>query len=111
MKGIVYNNPNLLQLPESYGDLFSYFSQKACKYCNLATKESAVCLLCGSHLHISCFDSIQNHSENCTTINLLILDINTTLVNIIRDTLYATWSSLYLDEHGEQDPYLMYILN
>ena len=110
MKSIVYMDPDLVQLPRLYCDFFSYYSQKKCEYCPEVTKESSVCLICGFHVHIDCLDSRKEHSKNCTTANGLLLDINTTYTNILRDDYYGTWHySLYLDEHGEQDLYLKYL--
>ena len=93
MKGIIYNFPYLLQFSTSFGDFFSYFSQKNCKYCSKASKESAVCLLCGDHLHFDCFNSIhnQNHvksqiqvQSSCHAYTQLISDVYALKIEMIR---------------------------
>ncbi len=110
MKEIIYNSPNLLHLPSFYSDLFTYYSQKKCPFCSKTPKEPAVCLICGEHLCYKtscCCDSMQtlikDHTSNCGSGVMLLLNINSTYIYIIRGKRCAAWASLYLDEHGEED--------
>jgi E3 ubiquitin-protein ligase UBR3 len=110
MKSILYECPKLLDLPQIYSELFSSYSQKKCNFCSKVPKEPTVCLICGEHLCYktsACCDSmknlIQDHSSNCGSGVMILLNINSTYIYILRGKRSAAWASLYLDEHGEED--------
>ena len=88
-----------------YSDLFSYYSEKICFFCLKKPKTSGICLLCGDYLcnsNSGC-DSMQNHRSNCASSITLLMDIQATYVYLLRNDQCAIWSTLYLDEHGEED--------
>lgn len=45
----------------------------------------------------------KRHSNSCGAGTLILLNINSTYVFIIRGKRCAAWASLYLDDHGEED--------
>ena len=105
-----YHFPTLLELPHLYSDLFSYYSTKKCTYCLKIPKETGICLLCGvqfCYKNHYCCDSIKEfnkkHLNFCGAQTLVLLNINSTYVFVIRGKRCAPWASLYLDEHGEED--------
>lgn len=110
MKDIRYNDPSLLELPTMYSDLFSYYSQKKCRFCLKIIKDPSVCLICGEHLCSKtsyCCDEMKRfnneHKNDCSSGTIILLNINSTYINIVRGKRCAAWASLYLDEHGEED--------
>ena len=48
-------------------------------------------------------DSMQDHRYNCASSITLLMDIQATYVYLLRNDQCAIWSTLYLDEHGEED--------
>lgn len=48
-------------------------------------------------------DFNKKHLNTCGAGTLVILNINSTYVFIVRGKRCAPWASLYLDEHGEED--------
>lgn len=111
----LYNFPQLLELPKLYSDLFSYYLVKKCEFCSKVPKETAICLVCGAQLCYKsqyCCDSLKEfnkrHLNQCGAGTLVLLNINSTYVFIMRNKRCAAWASLYLDEHGEEDRDLRY---
>ena len=105
-----YDLPDLLELPALYSDLFSYYLNKPCKYCRKVPKETAVCLVCGAQISYkshSCCDLMREfnkrHVNECGAGTCVLISINSTLVFVVRVKRCASWASLYLDEHGEED--------
>lgn len=45
----------------------------------------------------------KRHTNSCGAGTLILLNINSTYVFIIRSKRCAAWASLYLDDHGEED--------
>lgn len=43
------------------------------------------------------------HAKKCGSGTSVILDINASIVAIIRGKRATLWGSVYLDEHGEED--------
>jgi E3 ubiquitin-protein ligase UBR3 len=110
-----YHFPTLLELPHLYSDLFSYYSTKKCTYCSKIPKETGICLLCGvqfCYKNHYCCDSMKEfnkkHLNFCGAQTLVLLNINSTYVFVIRGKRCAPWASLYLDDHGEEDRDLRY---
>lgn len=108
-----YHFPRLLELPYQYSDLFGYYSLKTCMFCNRTPKETAICLLCGAHISYkthACCDQMQQfnkgHYNTCGAGTFVLININSTSVYLWRGKKCAPWASLYLDEHGEEDPNL-----
>jgi hypothetical protein len=114
MQEIVYSDPSLLKLPKLYSDLFSYYSQRKCSFCSQKPKESAICLICGEHLcYFDCeqmHSLIFEHKNNCGNGTMLLMNINSSYINIIHDFRFSAFPSLYLDEHGEEDACLKYLI-
>lgn len=105
-----YHYPQLLSLPKLYSDLFNFYHNKKCMYCNKTPKETIVCLICGAQLSYKshfCCDRMREmnkrHVDYCGSGTLVLLNINSTYVLIVRGKRCASWVSLYLDEHGEED--------
>jgi hypothetical protein len=48
-------------------------------------------------------DFNKKHLNFCGAQTLVLLNINSTYVFVIRGKRCAPWASLYLDEHGEED--------
>ena len=108
MKEIVYYRPNLIELPTLYSDLFSYYSKKNCRFCAKTPKESAICLICGEHICFYDCESMQKliieHKNGvCGSGVLILMDVNSTYIKLLRDIRLTAWPSLYLDDHGEED--------
>lgn len=99
---VTYKKPTLLDLPLLYSDLFDNYLQKKFKYYSIISKESAVCLVCGTHMPICCFmeDEYFKHYFKCH--KPVLLGIHSTKIYLDK-SLSITWGSLYLDEHGEED--------
>ena len=98
MKSILYECPKLLDLPQLYSELFSSYSQRKCNFCSKVPKEPFVCLICGEHLCYKtsvCCDSmknlIQEHSSNCGSGVMILLNINSTYIYILRGKRSAAW--------------------
>jgi E3 ubiquitin-protein ligase UBR3 len=113
-----YKYPDLLELPRLYSDLFNYYSSKKCEFCDKMPKETVVCLLCGARVCYKshyCCEMMRNfcrhHLTSCGANSLPLININTTVVFVVRGKRCAPWASLYLDEHGEEDQNLRYFLN
>ena len=51
----------------------------------------------------------KKHQNTCGAGTLVILNINSTYVMILRGKRCAPWASLYLDEHGEEDRDLKFL--
>ncbi len=45
----------------------------------------------------------KTHLKDCGAGTVMFININSTYVHIQRGKRYASWASLYLDEHGEED--------
>ena len=111
-----YSFPRLLQLPYLYSDLFCYYSNKKCQFCAKIPKETGICLVCGVQIVYKtnyCCDSMREfnkrHLNTCGAGTLVILNINSTYVIVLRGKRCAPWASLYLDEHGEEDRDLKFV--
>lgn len=50
----------------------------------------------------------KKHINSCGAGTLILLNINSTYVFIIRNKRCAAYASLYLDDHGEEDRDLRY---
>ena len=105
-----YHFPQLLDLPYLYADLFGYYLNKKCQFCSRVPRETAICLICGAQICYKtnyCCDSMRDfnrkHTNACGAGTLILININTTYIFIVRGKRCASWASLYLDEHGEED--------
>lgn len=105
-----YHNPQLLELPYLYSDLFGYYLTKKCQFCSRVPKETGVCLICGAQVCYKtnyCCDMMREfnkkHVNSCGAGTFILININSTYVFVIRGKRCAPWASLYLDEHGEED--------
>ena len=47
--------------------------------------------------------SVAQHAKKCGSGTSVILDINASIIAIIRGKRATLWGSVYLDEHGEED--------
>ena len=47
--------------------------------------------------------SVTQHAKKCGSGTSVILDINASIIAIIRGKRATLWGSVYLDEHGEED--------
>ena len=85
-------------------------SARQCAHCGKVPKETAVCLVCSEQISYKthyCCETMREHNKRhvtaCGSGTLILLNINSTYVFIIRGKRCAPWASLYLDEHGEED--------
>ena len=105
---VTYKTPTLLDLPVLYSDLLGYYSEKKCESCSKISKESAVCLVCGTLVSMSpCCELMVNvnefHSRECR--DFILLGIYSTKLYSSNYTgrCYEYFGSIYLDAHGEED--------
>jgi hypothetical protein len=107
---VQYHKPEFLLLPDTYSDLFLYYSAKKCKFCNKIPRNPSICLVCGAHVCYKrefCCDEMRSfnvtHMNECGAGTGVFLSVNSTYIYIVRNTRVAIWASLYLDKHGEED--------
>uniref|UniRef100_T1JNI2 E3 ubiquitin-protein ligase n=1 Tax=Strigamia maritima TaxID=126957 RepID=T1JNI2_STRMM len=106
----VWQQPQLLRLPDQYERFFQYYHCKHCHRCNQLPKDPSVCLLCGTMvcLRESCcrqhsiFEAVQ-HSIDCGAGTAMFLAVNSSNVIVIRGKRVCLWGSVYLDSYGEED--------
>lgn len=48
-------------------------------------------------------DQRRSHETMCGSV-LLLLELESSMVKVLKFPHYATWGSVYLDQHGEEDP-------
>ena len=110
LNNVLYADPKLVDLPHNYMDLYFYYTQKKCQFCDKLLSTTMVCLVCGRNIGICC-EEMNNyditHAEICATGSRLYINIQTTNVIIIKKVASKVkagiWGTLYLDEHGEED--------
>ncbi|CAD5119934.1 DgyrCDS8513 [Dimorphilus gyrociliatus] len=106
----IFSSPKLIELPEKYEHFFSYHHKAKCPNCQIPPKEPAVCLSCG---RIVCFkasccreDGVYEaikHTKECGAGTNLFLLVNSSAILVLKINKVASWGSVYLDEHGEED--------
>ncbi|CAF0813761.1 unnamed protein product [Adineta ricciae] len=109
-----FHPPVFVDIPSKYGDLFHMYSEYHCEHCNRTSSDTLLCLICGE-IYIKrwfascCSQQRQRYNQHlvkCALPSAVMLDVQTTLTVICLPTLYGYWHSLYLDQHGEEDPKL-----
>ncbi|ESO10207.1 hypothetical protein HELRODRAFT_190407 [Helobdella robusta] len=107
---IRWHAPSLISLPNDYDSLFQYYHKKLCESCKQKPKTPVLCLLCGKFLcyNVDCCSRSMYaehiwHSLECGNGTALYLNIDTSLISIAKGLRNATWISVYLDKHGEED--------
>ncbi|CAF1000100.1 unnamed protein product [Rotaria sordida] len=106
--------PIFIDLPAKYDDLFHVHNEYRCEHCKKVSSNTLLCLICGElHLKrwypVCCIYQRQRYTQHlakCGHPAAIMLDIQTTLIAICLTDTYAYWHSLYLDQHGEEDPKL-----
>lgn len=106
--------PNFISLPEKYDDVFHLYNDYQCQFCQTVASNTLLCLICGQLYfkpkHASCCEEqkqrYSQHLTKCGHPAAVMLDIQTTLIMICLADTYGSWHSLYLDQHGEEDPKL-----
>ncbi|XP_067935363.1 E3 ubiquitin-protein ligase UBR3-like [Watersipora subatra] len=99
--------PRLLELPTQYDAIFQFYRKMKCPLCKRPPVSPSICLICGAFV---CFKEVccvsqsgVAHSKACGSGTSVVLDINASIVAIIRGKRATLWGSVYLDEHGEED--------
>lgn len=106
---LAWLRPSLMQLPNSYDDIFMYYYRKKCNLCQQVPQDAAICLICGSPVHLlypCCQNPAKNrqvHTRNCGASTAILLNIKTTCIMICREDRACYWGSLYMDIHDEED--------
>lgn len=105
-----FSSPKLIELPREFEKFFSYYYKAKCLNCQLSPKEPAVCLLCG---RIVCFkgpcckeggvSEALKHTNDCGAGTSLFILVNSSFIFVLKVNKVASWGSVYLDEHGEED--------
>lgn len=122
--------PNeLMSLPRFYADVLRLFNRFHCSSCEKLITDPILCLICGKiyskkRSEQKCCDArirlveqvndgklfsglfSPQHRMNCANGLSLFLHVHSSKILIQEGDQYAYWSSLYLDEHGEEDAYL-----
>lgn len=125
-----FNPPIFRDLPVKYDDVFRLYNDYRCEFCDKNLSETLLCLICGElHSkiwHRNCCDTqrqrynqvisssicqkrtshLFQHLTKCGHPAAVMLDIQSTLIVICLAESYGHWHSLYLDQHGEEDPKL-----
>ncbi|CAF0827696.1 unnamed protein product [Adineta steineri] len=109
-----FSPPIFIDIPAKYDDVFHLFNEYRCEYCKKVSSDTLLCLICGEvHLKrwhpLCCVQQRQRFTEHlgkCGHPAAVFLDIPTTLITICLNESYGYWHSLYLDQHGEEDPKL-----
>ncbi|CAF3403343.1 unnamed protein product [Rotaria sp. Silwood1] len=106
--------PIFIDLPAKYDDIFHTYNEYRCEHCKKVSSSTLLCLICGE-LHLRrwypacCVYQRQRYAQHLTKCGhpaAVMLDIQTTLIAICLTDTYGYWHSLYLDQHGEEDPKL-----
>ncbi|CAF1683274.1 unnamed protein product [Rotaria magnacalcarata] len=109
-----FHSPVFIDLPSKYDDIFHMHNEYRCESCKKTSSNTLLCLICGE-LHLKRWHSLccayqrqryNQHLSKCGHPAAVMLDIQTTLITICLADTYAYWHSLYLDQHGEEDPKL-----
>ncbi|KAI3386754.1 hypothetical protein SNEBB_004756 [Seison nebaliae] len=108
-----WRKAKLLKLPELYSQMFQEFYKIKCIFCQQErSDETYVCLVCGEAFqNKNCCTAMDlrkaRHLSGCGSSCMIYLDIMSTRVKVVRSQTYLyLWSSLYLDEHFEEDKLL-----
>ncbi len=110
LNNVLYQEPKLIDLPNNYMDLYFYYTQMKCQFCNSLLALTMICLVCGKSIGICCegmniYDIA--HSKHCVVGSRLYLNIQTTNVVILKKVdskvKAGMWGTLYLDAYGEED--------
>lgn len=126
-----FQPPVFIDLPSKYDDVFHLYNEYRCEYCHKVSSDTLLCLICGE-VHLArwqpgcCTQQRQRygqvgaarmlgrvwkhdrlqHLAKCGHPAAVMLDIQTTLIVVSLPNVYGHWHSLYLDQHGEEDPKL-----
>lgn len=106
----VWCQPNLLQLPENYDQIFQYYHRRSCTVCHSVPKDPSVCLVCGTIVCLrdnccrqqSIYEAV-SHSIVCGAGTAMFLAVNSSTIIVIRGKRACLWGSVYLDSFGEED--------
>ncbi|UJR15883.1 hypothetical protein I4U23_002808 [Adineta vaga] len=109
-----FHPPTFINIPSKYDDVFHLYNEYRCEHCNKISSDTLVCLICGEiylkRWHPGCCtqqrERYKQHLEKCGHPAAVMLDIQTTLIAVCLPESYGYWHSLYLDQHGEEDPKL-----
>lgn len=108
-RSLAWFPPALMQLPDSFDEIFMFYYRKPCSLCHQVPKDIAVCLVCGAPIcfRVSCCKdrsrSRQVHSAHCGANTAVFLAVHTSSVVVIRGSRACVWGSVYLDSHDEED--------
>ncbi|UJR26814.1 hypothetical protein I4U23_008127 [Adineta vaga] len=112
LKTPTFHSPRFIELPTWYSDLFRSCHNRRCPYCQKIITEPILCLICGTiYSQERCKQKccaqqthfIQEHLRTCSGGLNISININSTKTLIQREQHYTYWTSLYLDQHGEED--------
>lgn len=97
---------SLVELPRRFHELILQYRGRHCALCTCRRPEQlCVCLLCGSPV---CWGNSQqcalrHASQSCDGMDSIFLLLRGSVAVVVHDSMTATWGSLYLDAHGEED--------
>eukprot|EP00658_Telonema_sp_P-2_P069478 TRINITY_DN5874_c0_g2_i1.p1 TRINITY_DN5874_c0_g2~~TRINITY_DN5874_c0_g2_i1.p1 ORF type:complete len:592 (+),score=104.02 TRINITY_DN5874_c0_g2_i1:96-1871(+) len=102
----------LIELPSEFTQLFLQYNESTCLQCGSIPEEPALCLVTGSVLCCgACTSSpdqgpLTRYAAESGGVGLFLLLRVCTVLVVLPGKRCATWGSLYLDAHGEEDPCL-----
>jgi len=99
----------LMDLPSTFQELVLKFMGVKCTTCQTVPKQGGLCLLCGMLVCVASQCCSKNETGECARHLLtcpggVFLILKSTYVLIVRDEKRIVHGSLYLDDHGEEDP-------
>jgi len=111
---ILWKQPQLLRLHESFDQIFQYYQKRPCDRCNKVPKDPSVCLMCGTMVCMRencCKQFIGNqatcetvlHSQECGGGTGIFLSVNSSTIIVVRGKRACVWGSVFLDIFGEED--------
>jgi len=112
---VLWKQPQLLRLHESFDQIFQYYHKRPCDRCNKVPKDPSVCLMCGTMVCMreNCCKKQVNanqamcetvmHSQDCGGGTGIFLSVNSSTIIVVRGKRACVWGSVFLDIFGEED--------
>lgn len=112
---VLWKQPTLLKLHNSFDHLFQYYHKRVCTNCNKVPKDASVCLLCGTIVCLkeACCKQIGpngvalgetvKHAQDCGGGTGIYLAVNSSTIVIVRGKRACIWGTVFLDVFGEED--------
>lgn len=113
---VLWKQPQLLRLHESFDQIFQYYHKRPCDRCNKVPKDPSVCLMCGTMVCMreNCCKQVAGngvtamcetvmHSQDCGGGTGIFLSVNSSTIIVVRGKRACVWGSVFLDIFGEED--------